>query len=411
MADIFQNYVPTLPILQPDAWLVLEQELERAARRKPIGILIPALYSDFVQPAMQHILETLADVPYIRRVYISLDRANVGEFTYACRVVRNILGERGIVIWNDSPGMQAAVEAIRAILPLGQRGKGRAVWTALGYALGEDKVAILAFHDADILTYDRSFIARLVYPVAVLGFQFAKGYYVRFAQRLFGRVTRLFYFPFVRALKQILGPVDFLNYMGDFRYPLSGEIVTFASILLDMQIPSDWSLEVGMLAEAYRVINVQHICQVEITHRYDHKHQVTQTKGFSGGLARMVVDIARGFFVELTSRGIVLPPNFFPALKLTFVDYARMASTVYGALSRWSQLDYSLHEERSMIELFAQCIDQAAEEFRQHPLGAPMLPTWRRLESALPGILQRIVRIVQEDTERALQQPMVVPGG
>lgn len=399
MGDFWQNYVPTLPLIRPDVWPQLEERLTAAARRKPVGVLIPCLYSDFQSPAMAHILKVLAGIPYVKKVYISLDRADAAEFETAARTVADVLGSRGVVVWNDSPRLQAHIQAIEAVLPLGPRGKGRAVWTALGYALGEGQVAVLAFHDADVLTYDRAFLGRLLYPVVVLGFQFAKGFYVRYRDQLYGRVARLFYFPFVRALKQILGPLDFLEYMGDFRYPLAGEMATFTSILRDTPIPADWGIEVGLLAEAYRLLNVRNICQVEITDRYDHKHQTTGPPDFSGGLTRMVVDIARAFFVEVASRGVVLPADFFQTLRLTFIARAREYSTIYGAMSEWCDLTHNLHEERSMIELFGQCIDRAVQEFQGQPTGLPRLPTWHRLESALTGILDALVEAVQADLQ------------
>jgi hypothetical protein len=49
----------------------------------------------------------------------------------------------------------------------------------------------------------------------------------------------LFYFPFVKALRDIIGQIDFLDYMADFRYPLSGEFAIFASIAYDLVFPSD----------------------------------------------------------------------------------------------------------------------------------------------------------------------------
>jgi hypothetical protein len=69
------------------------------------------------------------------------------------------------------------------------------VW-AISLVRGE--VSAIAFHDADIITYDRDFITRLLFPLMHMRFQFVKGYYIRYDKKLYGRVTRLFYFPLVR---------------------------------------------------------------------------------------------------------------------------------------------------------------------------------------------------------------------
>ena len=40
-----------------------------------------------------------------------------------------------------------------------------------------------------------------------------------------------------------------------------------------IRIPSDWGLEVGMLAEVFRNCALKRVCQVELIENYDHKHR------------------------------------------------------------------------------------------------------------------------------------------
>ena len=220
----------------------------RAARHVPIGVIIPALFNDLSSPAMQHIIEQLAGINFVKRIYISLAHSSQEEFQRGREIIQPIKGH-GVLLWNDAPTVQSVLEKINQAVPLGARGKGSAVWTALGYALGKSEVSVLAFHDADIVTYDRGFLLRLLYPVVHLRYQFAKGFYVRYSDRLHGRVARLFYFPFVKALRDIIGKIDFLDYTADFRYPLSGDFAIFASITYDLVFPSDWGIEVGILVQ------------------------------------------------------------------------------------------------------------------------------------------------------------------
>ncbi len=103
---------------------------------------------------------------YIRKVYISLDQADKNEYQQAKEIVRP-LGEKAMLIWNDKPQVAAVIGRIEKQLPLGVRGKGRAVWTSLGYIIGKGEVSAIAFHDADIVTYDRDFLTRLLFPLNV----------------------------------------------------------------------------------------------------------------------------------------------------------------------------------------------------------------------------------------------------
>jgi glucosyl-3-phosphoglycerate synthase len=182
----------------------MEKNILRAARRAPIGVIIPALFSDLSSAAMQNIIQELAEMKFVKRIYISLDQSSEEEFQRATKIIQP-LKDRGVLLRNDAPAVQSVLERINQAVPLGPLGKGRAVWTALGYALGKSEVSVLAFHDADIVTYDRGFLLRLLYPVVHLRYQFAKGFYVRYSDRLHGRVARLFYFPFVKALRDVIG--------------------------------------------------------------------------------------------------------------------------------------------------------------------------------------------------------------
>jgi glucosyl-3-phosphoglycerate synthase len=389
MADFYQNIVPTFSRLQSEDLVEMEQSLKHAATRLPIGIIIPALFKDLSSDAMQNIIRELSTMNFINRVYVSLDRGSPEEYAQAVEIVRPI-GKLARVLWNDAPRVQQVIDKIDQVLPIGPRGKGQAVWIALGYALGKGEVSVIAFHDADVLTYDRGFLLRLLYPVVRLRYQFSKGYYARYSDRLHGRVVRLFYFPFVKALRRVLPKMDFLDYMADFRYPLSGEFATFASTANELRFPSDWGIEVGILSEMYRIVRPHRICQVEVAPRYDHKHQEVDADPRSG-LARMVSDIARTFFTQLSSTGCVLNPETLRALKHTYMANARSLVKTFEDHSKMNGLlKFDMHQELASIEIFAGVLDRAFNEFENHPYGSPLIPEWRRIEAALDGILPEL---------------------
>jgi glucosyl-3-phosphoglycerate synthase len=385
MADFHMNRVPTFPRLAGSRTDLLEKRLIAATRSRPAGIVIPALFTDLAGPAMANILEELRRMRFIKRVYLSLNQADASQHRQAMEIVAP-LGSKAVLLWNDAPQVQEVVGRIEQALPLGRHGKGRPVWIALGYVIAGRGVSVVAFHDADVLTFDREFVVRLLYLVARQRYQFAKGYYARHAERLYGRVVRLFYFPFVRALKDILGPNPFLDYMADFRYPLSGEFATFVSIAREMRFPCDWGIEVGVLGEVYRLVRVPRICQVELVGRYDHKHQALGPSERQG-LLGMASDIARTFFTHLVGQGQVLSDELFQTLRLTYVARAREFVDAYENLSEMhGGLTFDLHEEVSAIEGFARAIEDAVKDFRAYPFGSPLIPTWRRVEVAMEGV-------------------------
>jgi glucosyl-3-phosphoglycerate synthase len=83
MADFHQNVVPTFTRLADEDLARMEKKILRAARRTPIGIIIPALFKDLSSPAMQNIIQELSGMNFIKRIYISLDKSSEEEFRQA----------------------------------------------------------------------------------------------------------------------------------------------------------------------------------------------------------------------------------------------------------------------------------------------------------------------------------------
>ena len=234
----------------------------------------------------------------------------------------SVLPQDHVVIWNDSPRMQAID---RRFIDLGlsplEQGKGKNVWTAMGYLISCADTAVMAIHDCDILTYKRDLLARLVYPVAHPGFsyQLSKGFYARVGNgKLNGRVSRLLVSPLLIALKKVLGDHDYIDYLRAFRYPLSGEVALRTAMLPDLRIPSDWGLEIGVLSEAWRNLGRHATCQVEIADAYDHKHQPVSPEDAQSGLNRMSTDICKAIFRKMATEGTVFTHNTFRTLKATY---------------------------------------------------------------------------------------------
>jgi glucosyl-3-phosphoglycerate synthase len=242
-------------------------------------------------------------------------------------------------------------------------------------------------------------LARLVYPVVhpATDFEFSKGYYARVTDRLYGRVTRLFYTPLVRALRRILGQNAFLSYLDNFRYALSGEFALIASLATGIRISPTWGLEVSLLSEVYQRASVNRICQVEIAEHYEHKHQALAKDRPDTGLIRMACDIAKALFRFLSQDGIVMSDAFFRTILTAYIQEARVAVEKYHALSLINGLHYDRHEEIEAVEAFVGSLRWAIGEFVADPVGIPMLPAWVRVAAAIPDFQDRLNACVEND--------------
>ncbi len=399
MADFFQNgLITTLQKLKDRPLEELEKELESFAKRRNMVLLLPALYSEFEGPAMPKIVEELKKIKYLYKIVLSLDRADEKQFKKVKEIMSQIPTDVKIV-WHDGPNMQKIYSEIREKnFKIGPQGKGRSVWMTLGYILSDINAYAIALHDCDIVNYSRELPARLFYPVVhpALDFEFSKGYYARFGDKLYGRVTRLYYTPLIRALMKLLGCHRFLVYLDSFRYALSGEFAFIRSLARGLRISPTWGLEVSMLSEVYQNTSVNRICQVEVMENYEHKHQKIGSSA-TEGLTKMASDIAKTLFRVLTQDGIQLSNSFFRSLLTTYLMEATKAIEKYNALSLINGFEYDRHREISAIESFVQALKIAKDEFSEDPIGIPMLPAWVRVRAAIPDISEKFIEAVEED--------------
>lgn len=391
MADFHQNgNITTLHNLRTRDVSEMEAELRAFATTRKITLILPCLYSELEGNAMPNILTELAKVDYLHRIIIGLDAANEQQYRHAKDFFRG-LNQNHIVIWNDSPRMLALGARLNDLgLAPDEQGKGKNVWSALGYLMSCADSAVMAIHDCDILTYDKGMLARLVYPMAnpTFPYQLAKGYYARIGgDKLNGRVTRLLVSPLLIALNRVVGARDYIDYLRSFRYPLSGEFAMRTAILPDLRIPSDWGLEIGVLSEAWRNLAPKAVCQVEISDAYDHKHQDLSPDQAAAGLNRMSTDICKAIFRKLAADGTVFTPNVFRTLKATYYRSALDLLDSYCSDAKMNGMTIDRHSEERSIELFAENIMRAGQVFLEKPHETPFIPTWNRVHAADPAFL------------------------
>ncbi|HRT62891.1 MAG TPA: glycosyl transferase [Syntrophales bacterium] len=400
MADFWQHgMVTTLQKLRDYPVEELENELTAISRGRKIVLLLPALFSEFETPAMPRIIEELKDVGYLHRIVLSLDRATEKDFKKAKELMSRLQTDVRVV-WHDGPVMQTFYDELRRSgFNLDNPGKGQSVWMTMGYILSERDVYAIALHDCDIVNYKRELLARLIYPVVhpATDFEFSKGYYARVTDKLYGRVTRLFYTPLVRTLRRIIGANPFLSYLDNFRYALSGEFALIAHLARGIRISPTWGLEVSLLSEIYQKASVNRICQVEIMETYDHKHQILAKSSPDEGLNRMARDIAKALLRFLTQEGTVLSDAFFRTMLTAYIQEARRAIEKYHGLSLINGLVYDRNGEIEAVEIFVESLRLAQAEFKEDPVGIPMLAAWVRVNAAIPDFTERMSESIEQE--------------
>ena len=153
MGDFHQfGNVTTLHQLNTRPLEKLEDDLIEFGKKRPLGLVLPSLYSELEGPALNSIVDELAKVPYLNQIVVGLDRANESEFKKAIKFFERLPQDLDI-LWNDGPRLKK-IDALlqeKGLAPE-EMGKGRNVWYMYGYILASGKADTVAIHDCDILT-------------------------------------------------------------------------------------------------------------------------------------------------------------------------------------------------------------------------------------------------------------------
>ena len=403
MSDFSQNgIVATLHNFGTRSLDDLESELNLFSGYRPMELILPSLFSELEGPALKYIVEQIDKVDYLNHVVIGLDQANRDQYEYAYSFFKK-LNKPFSILWNDGPRLQSIQSELndKGLGPI-EPGKGRNVWFCIGFVDARGKADAVALHDCDILTYNRRLLAQLFYPIANPNFQFefCKGYYSRVSEgKMNGRVSRLLVTPLLIAMERVLGPSDYLSFMQSFKYPLAGEFAFRRSLIPELRIPSDWGLEVGILSEMQRNQASNRICQVNISENYDHKHQSLSENDTSTGLSRMSIDISKVLIRKLATIGYTFGPETFRTIKATYYRIALDLIRFYQTDSELNGLSYDIDMEERAVELFSENIMKAGDVFGSLPKETPLIPSWVRVNSAIPDLGVRLRKAVELDNK------------
>lgn len=384
----------------------LEAEIEKFSVAKPITLILPSLICELDRPALGRIVGELKHVKYLDRIVVSLDKADGAGYRRA-REFFSVLPQDVKIIWNDGKRMQGVYDKLdRYGMNTGPGGKGRGVWVSLGYILAEGRSHMVALHDCDIVNYERGLLARLCYPIANpgLNYQFCKGYYPRVNTHIYGRVTRLFVMPLIRAMQKIFGYTPLLVYLDSFRYPLAGEFAMVTDLARVNKLQGDWGLDFGLLAEVFRNSSQQRICQVDLIDTYEHKHQSISEADPDKGLFKMSIDISRTFCRIMASQGEVFSEDTVETLQMAYVTTARDMIRKYHDTALINDIPFNRESEELAVKTFAEGLRLGACSFRDSPMKNPEMPNWNQVTSAFPGFPEMLKDAVDRDNEQEKPQ-------
>ena len=359
-----------------------KEELNRDARKS--SVIIPMLYSELKRPAIRTYISELNKCTYLNKIYISLKAGSKKEF----QDTSNFFDRLDVpceVIWSNGSRITKILDELNKedIGVSELKGKGKDMWIAMGIA-SLDAHAI-AFVDADIITFNDALITKLLFPVSnpKLDFFFNKAFYTRMGlkeKKMYGRVYRLFVSPLIESLIRKFGRrSSFLDYLNSFKYPLSGEFSLTSDLALNIRIPGDWGVEMGILSEVFRSASLKRVCQTD-TGFHDHKHRKIGDK--NTGLIKMAGEIEKSILRSLVEiEGVDITHGFLQSLQVLYKRIGQDRIHSYDSDSTFNALVYDRHQEERALERFSNIILTAGEDYIKNPFGT-IIPSWSRVLSA-----------------------------
>lgn len=399
--DIKQEGITTLHDLCVDTKL-LKKSVADMANERPVCVIMPMLHSELKNNVIGNIVNELNKCTYLKEVIIPLAANTEKDFIQVKKFFKKLTLNK-IILWCNSPDIENLLMQLKTGgLPnvYKYRGKGRDVWLAMG--LASIRSYGIAFHDADIQGYTEMFPTKLLYPILEkeLDFKFTKGYYARVnieKRIMYGRVFRLFLFPLFKSLVHVIGfEPNLIRFLRSFRYPISGEFALTSDLSRDLDIPGDWGIEIGVMAEVYRNVSMKRICQTDLGF-YDHKHQGVGDS--TKGIVKMCGDIFKTLLrVLIEEDHIQVSRSFLISLRVSYHKNAQDAIRKYHADAHFNNLKYDRHGEETLVEQFGQQIMEAGNSYMLTPVGT-RIPDWLRTISAMKHIREELLEIALEQNK------------
>ncbi len=115
----------------------------------------------------------------------------------------------------------------------------------------------------------------------------------------------------------------------------------------------------------------------------------------------MSCDIAKSLFRKMATQGEVFTQERIRTIKATYYRIALDLVDSYHSDAAINGLNYDMHTEGHAIEVFAENIMQAGNDFLDPKLSmeTPFMPSWKRVISAVPDIMDMLIVAVEADRE------------
>ena len=175
-------------------------------------------------------------------------------------------------------------------------------------------------------------------------------------------------------------------------------------MVMNLEIPAHWGLEIGMLAEVYRNVVPQRVSQVDLGF-FDHKHQKVGQSD-AQGLRKMCRDILLVLLAALQrEEHIMVTSEYLATLENLYEATAKRMVHFYDMETSFNGFPHQRAEEEALVDCFLEVMENFHQEFDTSPqkLLRKSLPNWGRIDAIDITFRNRLLEAVYADMEQASQ--------
>jgi glucosyl-3-phosphoglycerate synthase len=399
MADFYQHAaLATLHHLAVPEQEKRNEELKQWVKKRPVALLLPALFAEMERPALPSILEEVSGIDYIEDVVMSMNRMSASQQKVVEQIARRQLkGKRLHLINNDSAEWQTIFKKINdENLGVFRQGKGTNIWSGLLYLTALKQHYGVVSHDTDIMNYTSSLLAKLTFPLVhpEMGYNFCKGYYSRVTDRLHGRLTRLFIFPLLAVLEELSPDSVYLKQIRAYRYPLSGEFSGNLEIMSELDLPSGWGLEVATLASISK--GGIEACQIDLGFHFEHRHRPLENKlEDQTGLIQAAREVVQALLYEYEKAEGCNIKKSVEELQKRYQHKAEQWLVRYRHTALINGIHFDEFSENEAIQLFTNCLGKLEYNLKEKLIKPNGYKAPAQVFKSLPNLKAEVVDAVK----------------
>lgn len=354
------NPRPSIQQISGQKLETLERDLQRAAGRTKMAVVIPGTVQELRSPVVRQAIASLRDVEYLSQVVVAVS-ANGKRQVREIGKLFSGFHAKVLVLWTDDPDLPASV-----------RHPGAIHWLPLAMLVSEGECDVIAVDRCQSGREARHTVASLLHALTSTGLSFVKSYPQVNQDVMERRFTRLFFRPLVCAIQKLAPQCRCAGVLAAVQAPLYGGYALKTRLAKEMRLTVSAGFQTALLSEAIRLAGEERVGELAVDDQA--ASSLASLAPPSIPLNEMLVQSTLAIFSAIAAEGTVLTSDHMRTLEVLYRRLAEDSLRDYAAAAGEDEIPYNQHHEECAVTRFGTAIKEAVRQFKADPLGCVSMP-------------------------------------